>query len=309
MSRGKLYPGSFFWEKQYMLKRKQLDNIHGWLFIAPPILIFTVFIFIPMGIAFFVSLQKWNLLSPMRFVGFANYSKMFTSDHFWNSVMVSLLYVAGTVPVSIGLGLGIAILLNQGVRGVSFYRIMIYLPVITSMAAAAIVFRYIFEPNIGFFNYTLSLVGLPPMQWLNDRHQALIAVIIVGIWKRVGYNAIIMLAGLQAIPRFYYEAATIDGASKFQMVRKITIPLLAPVTFFVTVMQIIASFKVFTSIVVMTEGGPARGTDVLPYFLYKNAFQYHKMGYASAAAIFLFTIIFIFTLFQFKFGEKKVHYQ
>jgi len=291
------------------LKKKQVDNIHGWLFITPPLIVFTIFIFIPMGVAFFISLQKWNLLSSMRFIGFANYIKMFSSDHFWNSLKVSLLYVAGTVPVSIGLGLIIAILLNQVMHGVSFYRIMIYLPVITSMAAAAIVFQNLFEPNIGFFNHALSIFGLPPMQWLNDRHQALIAVIIVGIWKRVGYNAIIMLAGLQAIPRYYYEAATIDGASRFQMVRNITIPLLSSVTFFVTVMQIIASLKVFTSIVVMTEGGPARGTDVLPYFLYKNAFQYHKMGYASAAAIFLFTIIFVFTLLQFKFGEKSVHYQ
>jgi len=292
-----------------MLKKKQIDNIHGWLFITPPLIVFTVFIFIPMGVAFFISLQKWNLLSSMRFIGFANYVKMFSSDHFWNSFMVSLLYVAGTVPVTIVLGLVIAIMLNHVAHRVSFYRIMIYLPVITSMAAAAIVFQYLFEPNIGFLNYIFSIFGLPPMQWLNDRHQALVAVIIVGIWKRVGYNAIILLAGLQAIPGYYYEAAMIDGASRSQMVRNITIPLLSSVTFFVTVMQIIASLKVFTSIVVMTEGGPARGTDVLPYYLYKNAFQYHKMGYASAVAIFLFTIIFVFTILQFKFGEKKVHYQ
>lgn len=293
-----------------MLKKRQIDNIQGWLFITPPLLVFSIFIFIPMGVAFFISLQKWNLLSSMQFVGIANYIKMFGSDHFWNSTMVSLLYVLGTVPISIGLAMIIAIMLNQeGIHGISFFRIMIYLPVITSMAAAAIVFQYLFEPNIGFFNHVLSLVGLPPMQWLNDRHQALIAVIIVGIWKRIGYNAIILLAGLQAIPRYYYEAAMIDGASRVQMVRMITIPLLSSVTFFVTVMQIIASLKVFTSIVVMTEGGPARGTDVLPYYLYKNAFQYHKMGYASAVAIFLFTIIFVFTLLQFKFGEKKVHYQ
>ncbi len=292
-----------------MLNKRQIDNIQGWLFISPPLIVFMVFIFIPMGVALFISLQKWNLLSSMRFVGLANYKKLFTSPHFWNSVKVSFLYVLGTVPLSIGLGLIIAIMLNHVLHGIAFFRLMIYLPVITSMAAAAIVFQYLFEPNIGFFNYVFSLLGLPPMQWLNDRYQALIAVIIVGIWKRVGYNAIIMLAGLQTIPRYYYEAAKIDGASRFQMTRKITIPLLSSVTFFVTVMQIIASLKVFTSIVVMTEGGPARGTDVLPYFLYRNAFQYHKMGYASAAAIFLFTIIFIFTLLQFKFGEKKVHYQ
>ena len=245
----------------------------------------------------------------MRFVGFANYVKMIGSDHFWNSVRVSLLYVLGTVPVSIGLAMIFAIMLNTIIHGIAFFRIMIYLPVVTSMAAAAIVFQYIFEPTFGLANYVLDSLGLERMMWLNDPNQALVAVVIVGIWKRVGYNTIILLAGLQAIPAYYYEAATIDGASRMQMIRKITIPLLSPVTFFVTVMQIIASLKVFTSIVIMTNGGPARGTDVLPYFLYKNAFEYHKMGYASAVAYFLFGAIFIFTLAQFKFGEKRVHYQ
>ncbi len=292
-----------------MGRRARLNNIQGWLFISPAIVIFTAFIFAPMAVAFFISLQKWNLLSPMQFVGFANYGKMLGSDHFWNSVRVSLLYVLGTVPVSIGLAMIFAIMLNTIIHGVAFFRIMIYLPVVTSMAAAAIVFQYIFEPTFGLANYILDVVGLPRLMWLNDPNQALVAVVIVGIWKRVGYNTIILLAGLQAIPAYYYEAATIDGASRMQMIRRITIPLLSPVTFFVTVMQIIASLRVFTSIVIMTEGGPARGTDVLPYFLYKNAFQYHKMGYASAVAYFLFAGIFIFTLAQFRFGEKRVHYQ
>ncbi len=292
-----------------MGRRAQIDNLHGWLFISPAIVIFTVFIFAPMGVAFFISLQKWNMLSPMRFVGLANYVKMIGSDHFWNSVRISMLYVLGTVPVSIGLAMIFAIMLNTIVHGIAFFRIMIYLPVVTSMAAAAIVFQYIFEPTFGLANYVLDVVGLERMMWLNDPNQALVAVVIVGIWKRVGYNTIILLAGLQSIPTYYYEAATIDGASRMQMIRKITIPLLSPVTFFVTVMQIIASLKVFTSIVIMTNGGPARGTDVLPYFLYKNAFEYHKMGYASAVAYFLFGAIFIFTLAQFRFGEKRVHYQ
>jgi multiple sugar transport system permease protein len=292
-----------------MGRRTRRDNIHGWLFISPAILIFTVFIFAPMGVAFFISLQKWNLLSPMSFIGFSNYAKMFSSEQFWNSARVSLLYVIGTVPVSVGLAMILAIMLNSVIHGISFFRIMIYLPVITSMAAAAIVFQYIFEPTFGLANYVLQSLGLQRLLWLNDPNQALVAVVIVGIWKRVGYNTIILLAGLQAIPSYYYEAATIDGASSMQMIRKITIPLLSAVTFFVTVMQIIASLKVFTSIVIMTSGGPARGTDVLPYFLYKNAFEYHKMGYASAIAYFLFAVIFIFTLAQFAFGEKRVHYQ
>jgi ABC-type sugar transport system permease subunit len=292
-----------------MGRRERMNNIQGWLFVSPAILVFTVFVFAPMGVALFISLQKWNLLSSMRFIGLENYRTMFTSDQFWNSVKVSMLYVVGTVPVSIGLAMIFAIMLNTIVHGVAFFRVMIYLPVITSMAAAAIVFQYIFEPTFGLANWLLDSLGMQRLLWLNDPNQALVAVVIVGIWKRVGYNTIILLAGLQAIPSYYYEAATIDGATRMQMIRKITIPLLSSVTFFVTVMQIIASLKVFTSIVIMTEGGPARGTDVLPFFLYRNAFVYHKMGYASAIAYFLFAVIFIFTLAQFQFGEKRVHYQ
>ncbi len=292
-----------------MSRRSVINNVQGWLFITPAAVIFFLFIFAPMGVAFFVSLQRWNMMSSMQFVGFENYVRMLTSEQFWNAFRVSILYVIGTVPITVGLGVVLAIMLNNILHAVSVFRILIYLPVITSMAAAAIVFQYIFEPTFGLANHILQTLGLPRLMWLNDPNQALIAVIIVGIWKRVGYNTIILLAGLQAIPSFYYEAATIDGASNLQMVRRITIPLLSAVTFFVTVMQIIASMRVFTSIVIMTAGGPARGTDVLPYFLYRNAFQYFRMGYASAIAYFLFSVIFLFTLVQFTFGEKRVHYQ
>ncbi len=289
--------------------RERRNNLMGWLFISPPIIVFSVFIFAPMIVALVISFHKWNLLSPMRFVGFKNYIKMFHSDSFLNSLRVSIIYVLGTVPTTVIMAIILAILMNQQIHGLSFFRIMIYLPVITSMAAAAIVFQYLFEPNFGLINFVLASIGLPKMKWLNDPNQALFALILVGIWKRVGYNTIILLAGLQGIPSVYYEAAKIDGANTSQVIRKITIPLLSPVTFFVTVMQIIASLKVFTSIVVMTEGGPAGGTDAIPYYLYRNAFVYHKMGYASAVAYVLFAIIFIFTLLQFRFGEKRVHYQ
>ena len=292
-----------------MSRRSRISNLQGWLFIMPAALIFLLFIFAPMGVALFISLQEWNMMSSMEFVGLRNYAEMFQSDHFWNAFRISILYVIGTVPVTVVLGIVLAIMLNSILHAVSLLRIMIYLPVITSMAAAAIVFQYIFEPTFGLANHVLQSLGLPRLMWLNDPTQALVAVVIVGIWKRVGYNTIILLAGLQAIPSYYYEAAIIDGASSLQMIRRITIPLLSAVTFFVTVMQIIASMRVFTSIVIMTSGGPARGTDVLPYFLYRNAFQYFRMGYASAIAYFLFAVIFLFTLLQFTFGEKRVHYQ
>ena len=176
------------------------------------------------------------------------------------------------------------------------------------MAAAALVFTYLFDVEFGLINYFLSAIGLPKLKWLNDPQTALPAVMLVGIWKDIGYNSIILLAGLQGIPSTYYDAAKVDGARSLQVIRHITIPLLSPVIFFVAVIQVIASLKVFTSIKVMTLGGPARSTESIPFYLYTFAFRYNKMGYASAVALILFGIIFIFTMLQFTFGEKRVHY-
>ncbi len=261
-----------------------------------------------MGIAMVTSLNKWNLLSPMKFVGFSNYVAVFKADHFWNALRVSLLYVLGIVPTALGISIVMAILLNQKIIGLPFFRIMIYLPVTTSMAAAGLVFTYLFDVEYGLINYVLSVFGLPTSQWLNSSKSALSAIMIVGVWKDIGYNTIILLAGLQSIPGVYYEAAKIDGARKLQLIRHITLPLLSPVIFFVAVIQVIASLKVFTSIKVMTLGGPARSTEAIPFYLYNFAFRYNKMGYASTIALILFAIIFLFTMIQFKVGERKVHY-
>jgi len=291
-----------------MGRRQTKNTITAWLFILFPLLLFFTFFFAPMGIAVLTSLHKWNMLSPMKFIGFDNYSLAFQTDHFWNALRVSLVYVIGIVPTALVISIATAILLNQKIIGLSFFRIMIYLPVITSMAAAALVFTYLFDVEFGLINYCLSAIGLPKMQWLNDPQTALPAVMLVGIWKDIGYNAIILLAGLQSIPSVYYDAAKVDGARSLQVIRHITIPLLSPVIFFVAVIQVIASLKVFTSIKVMTLGGPARSTESIPFYLYTFAFRYNKMGYASAVALVLFGIIFIFTMLQFTFGEKRVHY-
>jgi ABC-type sugar transport system permease subunit len=261
-----------------------------------------------MLVALVTSLHKWNLLSPMKFVGAANYVRLFNTPDFWNALRVTVLYVVGVVPAALVIAIIAAILLNQRIYGLSIYRIMIYLPVITSMAAAALIFVYLLDPDYGLVNYILSLFGIPKLRWLHDPSLALPAVIGVGVWKDIGYNAIILLAGLQGIPRVYYEAAKIDGANTRQVIWKITLPLLSPAIFFIVVIQVIAALKVFTSIKVMTEGGPAKATESIPLYLYNNAFRYNKMGYASAVALVLFVIIFVFTMLQFRFGERRVHY-
>lgn len=290
------------------LSRTARNNITGWAMVAPATFIFGVFTFFAMGFASYISLHSWNMLGPMRWVGLENYTRAFTSPEFWNSLKVTVLYVIYTVIPSVTLSLAIAIVLNKALRGVTFYRVAMYLPVITSMAAAAVVWRYIYDPDIGLANYLLSLVGVSPKKWLVDPKTALPAVAIVGVWKRLGYNVVLYLAGLQAIPGYYYEAAEIDGASEFAKIRHITLPLLSPTTFFVVIMQVIASFKVFVSVNIMTNGGPLRSTDVIAFHLYEQAFRYFRMGYASAIAYILFMIIFILTLVQFKFEKKVVHY-
>lgn len=234
---------------------------------------------------------------------------MFTSSDFWSSMSVTFIYVAVTVPVSILIGLLLALLVNlPWLKGKGVFRTFFYIPVITSMAAAAVIWAWIFEGNVGLLNYFLSWFGAKSINWLSDPDYALIALMIIGIWKRIGYNMVLFLAGLQVIPRTYYEAADIDGASTFSKFTSITWPLLSPTTLFVTVMQFIASFRVFVSVSVITRGGPANSTRVITFYLYENAFAYLKFGYAAAISVVMFLMMVVFTLIQFRFSKRRVHY-
>ena len=222
---------------------------------------------------------------------------------------VTFIYVAVTVPVSILIGLLLALLVNlPWLKGKGVFRTFFYIPVITSMAAAAVIWAWIFEGNVGLLNYFLSWFGAKSINWLSDPDYALIALMIIGIWKRIGYNMVLFLAGLQVIPRTYYEAADIDGASTFSKFTSITWPLLSPTTLFVTVMQFIASFRVFVSVSVITRGGPANSTRVITFYLYENAFGYLKFGYAAAISVVMFLMMVVFTLIQFRFSKRRVHY-
>ena len=198
------------------------------------------------------------------------------------------------------IGLGIAVLLNQQITGRSFYRVLYFLPVITPTVAAGVVWKYLFDPTQGVVNRLLSLFGISGPSWLNDPSWALVSIIVVGTWKRVGFNMVVYLAALQSIPRMYYEAAAIDGANAWNIFHRITVPLLTPTTLFLIITSLIEGFQVFDLVYVMTAGGPLKSTDVLGYYLYRHAFRYHRLGYASAVAYFMFLLVFVITVLQFR---------
>lgn len=273
------------------------------LLVAPAVLVFGGFTLVPAAYSLYLSLVSWDGIAPIRqWVGFRNYAVLLASSEFWRSMTVTVGY-AGVVTVgSAVLGLTVAVLLSQNVAGRGIYRVLYFLPVITPSVAVGVAWKYLFDPYQGVFNRMLAAVGIAGPSWLTDPAWALPAVITVGIWKRTGFNMVIYLAALQDIPRSLQEAAAIDGATTWQRFRRITIPLLAPPTFVVTVTGLIEGFQVFDLVFVMTAGGPLGATDVLGYYLYRYGFRYSQVGYASAVAFTAFILIFAATLVQYRFA-------
>lgn len=271
------------------------------LLLLPTIAVLGAFNFYPALYSLYLSLFKWNGLTPQReFVGLGNYAQLLHSGEFWNSLKVTLVYASGMTLLALALGLLVAFLLNQPIRGQAFYRVLYFLPVVTPTVASGVVWRYLFDPTQGVINRGLAEVGIHGPAWLNDPSWALFSVILVGVWKRVGFNMVVYLAALQGIPRSYYEAAALDGAGTWQQFRFVTIPLLAPTTFFLVVTALIDAFQVFDLVYVMTAGGPLGSTDVVGYYLYRYGFRYAQLGFASAIAYVLFALIFAVTLVQFR---------
>lgn len=287
---------------------KYSDKFWAAILLAPNFIGFLVFILFPMIASFFLSFTEWDLLTDMKWIGFGNYQELASDETFWKVLWNTLYYTLGTVPPGIILSLILAVALNQPIRGVKTYRALYFLPVISSSVAVAVVWQWLYNPEFGLLNYILSLFGIEGPLWLTSTTWAMPAVIITSIWKNLGFNMLLFLAGLQGIPDTYYEAAEIDGANGFAKFRYITLPLLSPTTFFVVVMSIISSFQAFDLVHVMTQGGPARSTSVLVHYLYQNAFQYFRMGYASAIAYVLFFLVFIVTMIQLKRHDTWVVY-
>ncbi|NLY52652.1 MAG: sugar ABC transporter permease [Firmicutes bacterium] len=287
---------------------KYSDKFWAAILLAPNFIGFLVFILFPMIASFFLSFTEWDLLTDIKWIGFGNYQELASDETFWKVLWNTLYYTLGTVPPGIILSLILAVALNQPIRGVKTYRALYFLPVISSSVAVAVVWQWLYNPEFGLLNYILSLFGIEGPLWLTSTTWAMPAVIITSIWKNLGFNMLLFLAGLQGIPDTYYEAAEIDGANGFAKFRYITLPLLSPTTFFVVVMSIISSFQAFDLVHVMTQGGPARSTSVLVHYLYQNAFQYFRMGYASAIAYVLFFLVFIVTMIQLKRHDTWVVY-
>ncbi len=304
-----------------------------YLYIIPALLVLIVFRFIPVIYAFIISFFDWGMAGPQKFVFIENYVKLFKDPYFYRVLGNTLYYVLGVVPLNMIFSLLIAILLNQQIKGRGIFRTIYFLPVVTSIIAVSVVWKWLYHPRMGLINYLLSLVGIKPFMWLEEYRGiftilaermgfhipswmggpslALFSLTIMSVWKGLGYNVVIFLAGLQAIPQHYYEAAKIDGANAWQRFWNITIPLLSPTTFYVLIMTTIVSFQVFAPVWMMTgppPGGPLGTTNVVVYYLYENAFNYLRYGYASAVAFVLFVIILALTIMQKKL-EKKVHYE
>jgi multiple sugar transport system permease protein len=223
---------------------------------------------------------------------------------FWKSMAQTGIFILGLVPLRMAIALGLALLLNQKIGGLAFYRALYFTPVVTSMVAVSIVWLWIFDPSWGVANWILESFGLPPSQWLSDPNSALPSLIVMTIWKTVGFEMVIYLAGLQGIPASLYEAAAIDGAGRWRQFRHITLPLLTPTTFFILVTAVIGAAQIFDQVFVMTQGGPLRSTYVIIYYLYEEAFRFFRMGYAAAIAWVVFAIVLVLTLLQWRFLRR-----
>ncbi len=284
-----------------MKLQKFKEHLTGFLFLSPNLAGFMVFVMLPVAASGILSFYSWDLFGAPKFVGIRNYIQLFSDERFWRYLANTLFFMIGIVPGML-LALVLAIMLNQKIRGIVAFRTMFFLPVISSMVACALLWRWIYNPDFGLLNAGLRLLGVQnPPDWLSDTNYSKPALILMTIWKGVGYNMLLYLAALQAIPDFLYEAVDVDGGSSWHKFRHITLPLLAPTHFFILVMSIIGTFQMFGEIFVMTKGGPAGSTTTLVYYIYQHAFNWFQMGYASAISWVLFAFTFTAAMIQWRY--------
>ncbi len=291
--------------------RRLAEHLEAMAFLLPATAVLAVFHFFPIGYAFYISLLRWNLIDPRRvFVGLDNYRQLLADEKFLTALANTTYFALASVGLALPLALGCALLLNRRLAGISWYRTAFFIPSVTPLAAAAMVWQWLYHPDqFGLLNVLLRAVGLPPQRWLLDPVQAMPAMVVVAVWSTLGRDMVIFLAGLQAIPAEYYEAAQIDGASSWQLFRHITLPLLSPTTYFLLIISMIGAFKVFALPLFLTGGGPLNRTFTVVYSIYQQGFQYFRMGYAAAQAYTLFVIILLLTLLQRRLLAARVHYE
>ena len=297
-------------KRKRMSHRKRSHILYGYLMIAPLTVGLGVFYFYPFFKVFYDSFHVVGAFNKTSWAGISNYTTMFKDPVMWSTLWNTLRYVIVIVPFTLALSILIAALLNTNIKGRSVFRVIYFIPAITMSAAISMIWRWIFNSDFGILNFVLSKFGIPSVQWLSDPHTAWITISIVAVWMNVGYEMIILLAGMQGVSRTYYESASLDGAGRFQQFRKITLPLLTPTIFFVLITTLISTFQIFDVIYMMinSKSLAKEASQSIVLYFYRNAFEYSKKGYASAIAIFLFLIIMLITAFQMKMQNKWVNY-
>ncbi|TBL68475.1 carbohydrate ABC transporter permease [Paenibacillus thalictri] len=295
-----------------MMKRngyKMGETVEGYLYLLPVIAWIGVFMAFPMYYIIYLSFFKWNLVEPNKtFIGIQNFIQMFTDNVFLSSLAHTVYFTIGNVALTMIVAMLIAILMNQKIPGITAVRGFFYSPVVVSVIAAAMIWGFLFDSQFGPLTQIVNAFGLPSPKWLDDPNWAMNSIIMMSIWKHMGYYAVIYLAALQGISSDYYEAASLDGATALQKFFHVTWPLLRPATMLVVIMGIINSFQVFGQIYVLTAGGPVGSTNVIVYYLYDVAFHDFEVGYASAIGLFLFIAMMVVTLVQFKMMDRKIKF-
>ena len=279
-----------------------------WIFLLPTLVGLLLGSLGPVVAAVGISFTEWDVITPPSFAGLENYRALLQDPTFVKALKNTAYYVFGLVPAATVLSLSLALLMNQKLRGITWYRTAYFLPVVSSTVAVALVWSWIYAKDFGLLNFFLRHLGVEPLGWLSSTRWAMPAVIIMGVWGSIGTGMVIFLAGLQSISPSYYEAAEVDGANGWQRLTRITLPLITPSLFFYFIITMIDAFQVFESIYIMTRGGPVNSTTTLVYYIYRNAFRNFEMGYASAQAIVLFLIIMVLTLIYWRSQERWVVY-
>jgi multiple sugar transport system permease protein len=284
--------------------RSYRSRLTPYLFIAPNLLLFSVFVFFPLLYAAYISVHQWSLIDVPEFAGTQNYARLFSDFQFWQALKNTVIYSAATVPTTLIIGLFLAIGLNRQLAARTLLRSVYFLPVVVSSVATALIAAWLFNDNYGVVNAVLKQTGAGPVAWLSTPKWALPSIILTTLWVRIGFCMVVYLAALQSISPSYYEAAVIDGASRPQQFLYVTWPLLRPTTFLLLILNVIYSFQVFDLIYVMTGGGPGFSTTMIVQYIYRAAFANSEMGYASAMGMVLFVLILLFTLIQWRINRR-----
>lgn len=284
------------------------EALWGYAMAAPLLVGFGVFFYLALVASLLIGFTEWDVLTPPRWVGLGNYARLFRDPLFYKALWNTMRYTLMSVPVGQVISLTLALALNTRLRFRNLYRLAFFLPLLTMPVAIAVVWKWIYNPDFGLLSQLLRPLGFPRVAWLGEARWAMPALVVIALWRQSGYGMVIFLAGLQNIPRTYYEAAQVDGANRWQQFWYITLPLLTPTLFFSLVTALIDSFQVFDLVFVMTRGGPLNSTRTLVYNIYEDAFRYFHMGYATATSWVLFLIILAVTIIQWRAQRRWVHY-